>query len=969
MRWPGLLEETDVTVSVFLLLAALPLVRTPAKTTPPDVPRGIAWVFFTDKGIFRQDQYEAALNAVSQATSPALHERRLREPIQGFDFDDLPVLTTYVRQVEHLGGRLRRVSRWLNAASFELTPDQLRRIYALPFVYDVRPVGVRDIPAQEYAFPLGSFDSRAVRGLDTAKAHRFYGPSWDQAQMMGVPELFYKGYLGAGVKLAIFDTGIKLKNRAIEGVRIFRQHDFLSGDNFYQAWQPGPQPVPQLAGLGLAKDPALHACRSGLMLAFVADSFAYRYGTPVRAVYASFGDPGTKTWSAPLPVMLSGTYYFTFENLSLAHRDSVTYMALNELDTRYNRPATATIHVGRFVNSRWDGYQTIGPGRWPHVALMDSAPGPTTGYLDLVYVESDSFITYRRADVTLPTPVWNPAVAITAGEEVMFPRVFPAWNGLVTVIARGRRTGRILRFASTDGGASFSPAQPLATSGYGPLKLATRDSLGVALFCDDSFQPFSRLMAVRTTDWGATWTPPEPVTDRLLSLGEFDCGFTDRQPFVVFESAGKLYSVRLRDGIWEVPASPLETTGFCYAPRTATLQDSAGDVAVHVWLKRGDDNAVWEDSDTLRFSNEQPYHGTRMASIICGNQPYSLVGIAPAVDLIVAKTEFHRTASGRPYEYSMEEDTYIEALEWAESIGADIVTSSLGYRTGYGDSQFDGRTAPISIAADAAARRGLLVVTAMGNRDTTHYPWPVPYIVAPGDAEAVITAGGVQKNQTPWRGTGTGPTADGRVKPDLVALSDTVAVASPDSVSFIDGSVGTSCATALIAGACALLKEAHPSWPAESIKAALYSTATLSVKSCTFGFGVPRVDSAFRRFPPDEGVRPVPDNAIGKIFPNPFLPATHGRVYFPIYLARTTPDARISVFTASGALVDTVILNTGMMTAPGRYGTDGDVETLEQLGAYWDGRTASGKPAAAGLYLAVLNTTFGTHAARFALVR
>ncbi|MEO0077808.1 MAG: hypothetical protein ABIK86_02280, partial [candidate division WOR-3 bacterium] len=158
-------------------------------------------------------------------------------------------------------------------------------------------------------------------------------------------------------------------------------------------------------------------------------------------------------------------------------------------------------------------------------------------------------------------------------------------------------------------------------------------------------------------------------------------------------------------------------------------------------------------------------------------------------------------------------------------------------------------------------------------------------------------------------------------------------------------------------------------WPAESIKLALYSTATRSVKSCTFGFGVPRVDSVFRRFPPDEDVRVAPNNAIADIFPNPFAPEKHGKVYFPIYLARTTPDAKISIFTVSGTLVDTVLLNTSLMTAPGRYGTNGDTETLERIGAFWDGITPSGKPAAAGLYLAVLNTTFGTHATKFTLVR
>jgi hypothetical protein len=302
-------------------------------------------------------------------------------------------------------------------------------------------------------------------------------------------------------------------------------------------------------------------------------------------------------------------------------------------------------------------------------------------------------------------------------------------------------------------------------------------------------------------------------------------------------------------------------------------------------------------------------------------------------------------------------------------MGASIVSTSLGYRSWYGENQFDGKTAPISIAASIAAKRGMLIVTAMGNRDTTRHPWPEPYIVAPGDAEGVITAGGVEKNMLPWRGTGTGPTSDGRVKPDLVALSDTVAVVSPDSEDYLDGSVGTSCATALLAGACALVKEAHPQWTADSIKAVLFATASRSVKSCTFGFGVPRVDSVYKLFPPESRIVDVTGDEIGRVFPNPFAPSSQTKTYFQINLTRPASEAVIRIYSASGALVDTVVLNAALMSRPGRYGDDGDVALLDRINACWDGRNETGKPVAAGLYVAVLQTTFGRHAAKFALVR
>jgi hypothetical protein len=461
------------------------------------------------------------------------------------------------------------------------------------------------------------------------------------------------------------------------------------------------------------------------------------------------------------------------------------------------------------------------------------------------------------------------------------------------------------------------------------------------------------------------------VADRLFAVGGFSVVTSvgaDSVPFVsaVFEAGGFTYRSRSEDfgRTWTEPG-PVDTTGFNTPPVLAAMKDDA----LALWFKRGDDNAVWEASDTARFSREQSDHGTRMASIIAGYQQGAVVGVAPGVDLLVAKTELHKVKSGRFYEYTMEEDAYVQALEWADRMGASIVSTSLGYRSWYGEDQFDGKTAPISIAASIAAQRGLLIVTAMGNRDTSQNPWPEPYIVAPGDAEGVITAGGVEKNMLPWRGTGTGPTSDGRVKPDLVALSDTVAVVSPDSEDYLDGSVGTSCATALIAGACALVKEAHPQWSADSIKAVLFATATRSVKSCTFGFGVPRIDSVFKLYPPEKGIEDVTGDEIGAIFPNPFAPPSQARVYFQVNLTRPASEAVIRIYTVSGALIDTVTLNAALMSRPGRYGDNGDVALLERLGAFWDGRNEAGKPVAAGLYVAVLQTTFDRHAARFALVR
>jgi hypothetical protein len=949
------------------------LVRTPLKTVAPTIDSRAAWVFFTDKGIYNQDDYGTAISAISRSAPD--HSR------PNPDFNDIPVRESYIRRIEELGGRLRTVSKWLNAASFDMPPDLVAQTYALPFVYDMKPVVSRTVVESGF-FPLARVTAPSqYRSADTAYAHRFYGPSYEQAQMMGIPSLFFRGYYGSNVKLAIFDTGIKLTNRGISRARIHKQYDFISGDNGYTAkssnsWQPAATNSVRFLGfargLALSTVQSQSGSRDTLLMTFCADSFAYGYNAPRRAVFASSSTDGGEVWTSPVPLVMSALTGATYENFALTGHDNTTYLVYNELAIASNAPAVSTVYLGHFAGTAWQGNpQLVSSGRYPALAVLADT-------LYLALVQSDSLVVLWRASVALPEPVWLGSATFTTGEPLAGLQV-TAESGAVDIFTTGLKSGRIAQFRSLDGGVTFARLNEPVPAGAARTKLMQNDLQRLLVYEDRSDSVFSRLATLGSSDGGLTWHPAGTVTDSLFWVGGFDV-VSDTPPrmTLVYETEGYIYRTASVDfgATWSAPVLA-DTTSFNAMP-TLTVTDS-GPLAF--WFKRGDDSAVWQKSDTARFSVEQPYHGTRMASIIAGYQQGGVIGVAPGVDLLIAKTELYKVRSGRFYEYKMEEDAYIEALEWADRMGADVVSTSLGYRNWYGPNQFDGKTAPISIAASIAAKRGMLIVTAMGNRtDDSDYPWPIPYIVAPGDADGVITAGGVEKDMLPWRGTGTGPTSDGRTKPDLVALSDTVAVVSPDSEDYLDGSVGTSCATALIAGACALVKEAHPQWSADSVKAVLFATATRSVKSDTFGFGVPRVDSVYKLFPPEKRIVSIPGDQIGTVFPNPFLPASQPRVYFPINLARPAPfdsanpvpdesPVVISIFSMSGSLVDTINLNTKTMGRPGRYGENGDITTLEQLGAFWDGRNDAGKPVASGLYLAVLQTTFGRSTAKFALVR
>src|SRR5262249_21533255 len=128
-------------------------------------------------------------------------------------------------------------------------------------------------------------------------------------------------------------------------------------------------------------------------------------------------------------------------------------------------------------------------------------------------------------------------------------------------------------------------------------------------------------------------------------------------------------------------------------------------------------------------------HGTSTWSLLAGAVSGRLRGIARGAQYLLAKTEDVRS------ETRVEEDNYVAALEWADSIGVDIVSSSLGYLSfdngfSYTPSQLNGDIAVTTVAADSAAARGILVVTAAGNEGPGFRT-----LVTPGDAHSVITAG------------------------------------------------------------------------------------------------------------------------------------------------------------------------------------------------------------------------------------
>ena len=232
-------------------------------------------------------------------------------------------------------------------------------------------------------------------------------------------------------------------------------------------------------------------------------------------------------------------------------------------------------------------------------------------------------------------------------------------------------------------------------------------------------------------------------------------------------------------------------------------------------------------------------HGMHVLGCISGFDPGTYIGTAPEASISLFRTE------SSEYEYLIEELNWIRAAEMADSMGVDIINSSLGYTTfddpfmDHTHAELDGVTTFIAQGAKIAASRGILIVNSAGNDGNK--PWK--RLDSPADAEDILTVGAVDFERKRTSFSSVGPTSDGRIKPDVAALGHQTALVSTYGGSYTGN--GTSYSTPIISGAMACLMQKYPNTSPTLLRAALrFGSSKQGRPDTLIGYGIPNFVNA-----------------------------------------------------------------------------------------------------------------------------
>ena len=257
-------------------------------------------------------------------------------------------------------------------------------------------------------------------------------------------------------------------------------------------------------------------------------------------------------------------------------------------------------------------------------------------------------------------------------------------------------------------------------------------------------------------------------------------------------------------------------------------------------------------------------HGMMVLSTMGGKLPGELIGTAPEAYYWLIRTEDVSS------EFMIEEDNWVAGAEFADSVGADIINSSLGYYE-FDDStmnhtyaEMDGKTTRVTRGANMASGKGMLVFASAGNEARNKWR----KIIAPADGDNVIAVGAVDRNQNYATFSSVGPAADGAIKPDLAAMGKGTAVQG--ILWNIEARDGTSLSSPVLAGMAACLWQANPTVPSKEIARAMMLSGHQALKPDTLlGYGIPDMQLAHLLI--NQFNVPLTERTKNwRVFPNPF---------------------------------------------------------------------------------------------------
>jgi subtilisin family serine protease len=403
------------------------------------------------------------------------------------------------------------------------------------------------------------------------------------------------------------------------------------------------------------------------------------------------------------------------------------------------------------------------------------------------------------------------------------------------------------------------------------------------------------------------------------------------------ESQGQLDQVQISD---------LHDAGFDGTGVVIAMLDTGFDIDHQAYRHLdviGERDFINDDGETANEPGDpsgQDNHGTATLSCVGAAYPGEIYGGSYNSSFILCKTEMVDD------EIEIEEDYWVEATEYADSLGADLISSSLGYFYWYTYEDMDGNTAVTTIGADMAAARGIVVATSMGNEGGNEWH----YMIAPADGDSVIGVGAVNSDGERTGFSSVGPTYDGRIKPDIMALGRDAYVATSADTNSYGHSSGTSFSCPITAGAIGLLLQGHPEWTPQDVIDAIHSTGTMSSSPDTLmGWGILQAYEAMYSEPLGiEDAHGATFSAV-RAYPNPS--SGGARIEYAVPAASRV---RIEIYDVSGRRVRTVL------------------DDERGAGAYtatWDGNDGTGRPVANGVYFVRLGVGRAFSTAKVAVIR